>query len=97
MVRLALQSGTIPVIGLPIPCNDFDEEILLGLYRENMRQYAVCNGIAYIDFYKVMVDESGINIKAGLHCDGIHPSENGYRSMADVAVEVLAKLINKHC
>ena len=95
MVQLALQNGITPVIGLPIPCNDSAEESLLGQCRDNMRWYAVRNGIAYIDFHKVMVDERSAEIKKGLHCDGIHPNERGYRLMAGEAVPVLARLLNE--
>lgn len=95
MAQLALQSGATPVIGLPIPCNDSYEESLLGQYREQMRHYADCSGIAYIDFHKAMVDASGVRIKDGLHCDGIHPSKAGYRVMAGVAAEILARLLDR--
>ena len=92
MVGMAVQKGIIPIIGLPIPCNDGAQEKLLGQYREEMRQYALDNNIEVIDFHKAMVDDSGVNIKAGLHGDGSHPSKAGYQVMADVAAKVFVKV-----
>lgn len=89
MVQLALEKQITPVIGLPIPCNEWSVEILLGEYRETIQDYAVNNDIIYIDFYTAMVDEDNAEIKSGLHCDGAHPSEAGYKTMAEVAVGVL--------
>jgi len=93
MVGLAVQNGIIPILGLPIPCNDLAEEKLLGQYRAEMRQYARNNNMGSIDFHKTMVDGSGANIKEGLHCDGLHPSEDGYEVMAATAIEVLGNIL----
>lgn len=92
MVRLATENGIIPIIGLPISCNDWYAETLLGEYREVIQQYVVNNAISYIDFYSAMLDESNAEIKSGLHCDGVHPSEAGYKVMTGVAIEVLQKV-----
>lgn len=91
MVELAVQKGIIPVLGLPIPCNDLVEEELLGQYRAETRQYAGDNNIEVIDFHKTMVNEIGVNIKAGLHCDGVHPNIAGYEVMAGVATKFLIR------
>jgi len=95
MVELAVQKGIIPVLGLPIPCNDFAEEILLRQYRDKMRQCAGDHHIEVIDFHKAMVDDSGVKIKAGLYCDDIHPSTAGYEIMASVATQFLVQVILK--
>lgn len=93
MVQLARDNQITSIIGLPIPCNDWSAEILLGECREAMQEYAVNNGLNYIDFYAAMVDEETAEIKSGLHCDGVHPNEAGYRVMADVAIRALQKLL----
>jgi len=93
MVQLARDNQITPIIGLPIPCNDWSAEILLGEYREAMQEYAVNNGLNYIDFYAAVVDEETAEIKSGLHCDGVHPNEAGYRVMADVAIKALQNLL----
>ena len=56
MVGLAVQNGIIPILGLPIPCNDLAEEKLLGQYCEEMRQFAEDNNIRIIDFHKSIAD-----------------------------------------
>lgn len=93
MVETALDNGIVPIIGLPIPCNDQMEESLLSQYRADMQEHAVSRGIGYIDFYTAMRDESGSAIKEGLYCDGVHPNTAGYQIMADAAVEQLKVLI----
>jgi len=93
MVELAVANGIIPILGMPIPCNDLEEEKLLGQYREEMREFARDNNIKVIDFHKTMVDDSGVNIKEGLHCDGVHPSAAGYEAMTEVVAKVFIKVL----
>jgi len=94
MVGLLVNKNITPILGLPIPYNDFAKEKLLGQYREEIRQYAVDNNIEVIDFNKTMVDDRGGNIKEGLHCgDGVHPSKAGYEVMASVATKCFVKIL----
>lgn len=93
MVQLAFENAIFPCIGLPIPCNELAEEKLLGQYREEMRQIARANNIEIIDFHKSMVDDSGVNIKAGLHWDGVHPNNAGYEVMAGVAAKFFVRVL----
>ncbi|MBP2626025.1 MAG: GCAxxG family protein [Firmicutes bacterium] len=93
MVELAMQKGIIPILGLPIPCNDLAEEKLLGEYRTEMRQYAEEHNIEIIDFHKNIVDDDGIHVKAGLYCDDVHPSIAGYEVMAGVAAKFFVKVL----
>jgi lysophospholipase L1-like esterase len=95
MSELAIKHGIEPIIGLPIPCNDEAEAVLLGHYRVGMRSYADRNGLAVIDFHAAMVDKSGTKIKAGLHIDGVHPNAAGYQVMAEVAMAAFNKLIRE--
>jgi len=93
MVGLAVQKGVIPILGLPIPYNELAEEKLLEQYRAQMHQYAVANHVEIIDFNQAMVSDSGLNIKEGLHCDGVHPSTDGYEVMASVATQFFIKIL----
>ena len=95
MSELALENSITPIIGVPIPCNDLAEGQLLGEYRNEMRNYAASRGIALIDFFAAIVDESGAAIKEGLHCDDVHLNEAGYKVMAGVAADMFSKLISK--
>jgi acyl-CoA thioesterase-1 len=38
MIQLAIQHHIVPIVGLPIPCNEYSVEILLDQYREKLRQ-----------------------------------------------------------
>lgn len=94
MTQLAIRHHIIPMIGLPIPCNEHNVEIRLEQYREKIRQIAFDNKISCIDFHNVMVDPSTKHLKAEYYCDGVHPSQFGYRAMADLAVNFLESY---HC
>lgn len=94
MVEVAFQNHIIPIFGLPIPCNDLAKEQVLGQYREEMRQFADDSNVEVIDFHKGMVEKNGVNLKVGLYCDGLHPNEAGYKTMANIAIEILVKVFN---
>jgi acyl-CoA thioesterase-1 len=94
MVELALKNDIVPMIGLPIPCNDLVEENLLEQYRKGMCQYAVDNNIQVIDFHKAMVDDSGLKIKKGMHYDDVHPNKAGYEVMTSAAIVMLQKILD---
>ncbi len=91
MVELALQHNVKPIIGLTLPCNFPDEERLLAQYRQVLCDFAANNFFTVLDFYTALADSNGF-IKYGLHVDGVHPNETGYRVMADVAAKVLGPL-----
>lgn len=88
MTDTAIENSIIPFIGLPIPCNYIQEENLLGKYRELLYRISADYGIGIIDFFSPMVDESG-RLREGLHTDGVHPNESGYRVMAAQAASFL--------
>lgn len=92
MAELAATRGIVPIIGLPIPCNDLVAELLLGQYRRAIRKYASAGGRAVLDFYTALADQAG-KIKVGFHCDGLHPNEAGYSAMAGVAVDGLRSIV----
>lgn len=89
MIQLAIQHHIVPIVGLPIPCNDCSVEILLEQYREKLRQITFDSKISCIDFHHVMVEPSSNHLKEAYYCDGVHPSQFGYKAMADFAVTFL--------
>jgi len=96
MAALALENDIVPIIGLPIPCNDLHIENQLIEYRAEIREYAQAHAIEIIDFHAALVGEDGLQIKAGLHCDGVHPNEEGYRLMAAVAIHFMENRLMVH-
>ncbi|MDF2570216.1 MAG: GDSL-like Lipase/Acylhydrolase family protein [Sporomusa sp.] len=93
MVELALQYGVTPIIGIPIPCNYSRDECILSLYRADMREYAMTNNIGMIDFYTAFMDSESRQTKTKLYADVLHPNEEGYRIMANVASNFLTRML----
>ncbi|MDN5301415.1 MAG: acyl-CoA thioesterase [Thermoanaerobacteraceae bacterium] len=88
MVKFAKESKIVPVIGIPVPVDEPAVEIKLQKFRDFLRNFCDEEKIAFIDFYKTMVDEYG-KIKEKLDFDGVHPNRDGYRVMADIAYDFL--------
>lgn len=89
MAVLAMENGIIPILGLPIPCNEPAVERRLSEYRAAIRKYTQDQFIDLIDFFAAMADTDCPGIKPGLHCDGVHPNEAGYKVMAAVAIDFI--------
>lgn len=62
-------------------------EYILGLYREDMREYVRTNKLAVIDFYTAFLKSKRLQVE--FYADVLHPNERGYRFMAEIAVKVL--------
>jgi len=95
MVETALQYGITPLIGLPIPCTYPQDEYILGLYREDMREYALTNKLAVIDFYTAFLRSKRRQVE--FYADVLHPNERGYKVMAEVAVKALQRQMSRKC
>jgi lysophospholipase L1-like esterase len=57
-----------------------------------IKAYAAANGIAYLDYWAAMVDEHGL-LKRELANDGLHPNPAGYRIMAPLAEQAIARAL----
>lgn len=80
----ALGEADIKIIaGIPIPLllEDFDERL------QPLRQFIKKKYECTVDFHSCFYD--GHRVKAGLIYDGAHPSDEGYRLMANAARKVL--------
>jgi acyl-CoA thioesterase-1 len=95
MIKLSRLNGIVPVIGLPPPVDDSGEESLLQEYRKEMRELALAEDVAVLDFYHAMVDPATGGLRRGLHNDGVHPNETGYEIMAKVAELALIGLLGQ--
>lgn len=96
MVAAAREAGIVPVLGLPVPSNYPEDEVLLDRYRQWLREYAVQEKVALIDFYSPMLALGGAGLREGLHVDGVHPNEAGYRVMARAAVDALRPVVGNN-
>lgn len=89
MVNAAQQRGITPIIGLPIPCIYQQDEYMLGLYREDMREYAQTNGLSMIDFHAAFLRPGSRQPELTYYADGLHPNERGYQVMSFTVAEIL--------
>jgi len=87
MAETAQQRGIMPIIGLPIPCNYPQDEYTLGLYREDMREYALAKHVPLIDFYTAFLQSGSRRPETTYYADVLHPNERGYQVMAATAVK----------
>lgn len=81
MIEQAIYSSVVPLIGLPIPCIYREDEYMLGVYREDMREYATANSIKVIDFHAGFIKSSQM-----LYDDAVHPNTAGYNIMANICI-----------
>ncbi len=57
-----------------------------------LKEYALENGIVYLDYYSAMVDKQ-IGLKDDYTYDGVHPNKAGYQVMGPLAEEAIAKTL----
>jgi lysophospholipase L1-like esterase len=94
---LAWAQGTRPVFASVLPVSDHHEARNLKYQRTKLRPLGaiaelnrwlrqVCEerGFVYLDYFSAMVDGNG-QLRASLAEDGLHPNEEGYRTMAPLA------------
>ena len=59
-----------------------------------IKDYAAKRGAVYLDYHSAMADANG-GMRAGLASDGVHPTEAGYRAMAPLAEQAIAKAMRR--
>lgn len=104
MTRQAEHNGMVPVIGLPIPIypEGVDEawgpksgfsrcQKKVAQYVKSLKAQAKADQFLYLDFYSLFVNNEGEIIEK-YFLDGIHPTEEGHRLMAELAAEKLKSL-----
>jgi len=85
MIARARDNKISPVIGLPIPIDDF--RINSKLDRLS-REYLLISSkfeIPVLDFRVPFIDPDTARIKDNLYLDGVHPNLEGYRVMGETA------------
>lgn len=60
--------------------------------NQMIKSYADKNGIIYLDYYSLMVDEQK-GLKTEYTTDGVHPNEAGYKVMAPLVEEAIARAL----
>ncbi|HEX3031018.1 MAG TPA: GDSL-type esterase/lipase family protein [Bacillota bacterium] len=92
MCEEARAERVMPIIGLPIPVNEAPAEAWLQTYRSWLRGYAARMNYPLLDFYTALVDPQTGWLVESCHEDGVHPSLEGYRRMA----QLVLKEFNEH-
>jgi acyl-CoA thioesterase-1 len=64
-----------------------NEDVLL--YNEILRDIAAENSLNYVDFHSAFIDQKEILLSK----DGVHPNENGYKMMAEIAIPIIEKYL----
>jgi lysophospholipase L1-like esterase len=100
MTELAQSNGIRVVLSSVLPAADFpwrpgmDPAPKVIALNKWIRDYAAKRGAVYLDYHSAMSDDKG-GMRSGLASDGVHPTEVGYRLMAPLAEEAIAKALSK--
>ena len=100
MTELAQSNGIRVVVSSVLPAADFpwrpgmDPAPKVIALNKWIKDYAAKRGAIYLDYHSAMSDDKG-GMRAGLASDGVHPTEVGYRLMAPLAEEAIAKALSK--
>ncbi|SDG98623.1 SGNH/GDSL hydrolase family protein [Desulfosporosinus hippei] len=92
MVKMSREHGIIPILGLPTPSLVADDEVFLRQYRGWLTDCAKINSLPLIDFYTPYSKRLEAGEEAKLFVDEVHPSLDGYRFMAEIAIHSLKPL-----
>lgn len=98
MCELAKVNGIKPMLCSLVPCrkigwlpqrNNIAEEVIA--YNSQLKDYAVRNGIAYVDYHTPMADLDG-GLKPQYNYDEVHVTVPAYRKMEEIFLKKLSEL-----
>ncbi len=99
MAELARENNILVVISSVLPVYDYSwkpglEPVpKISKLNEIIKNYAVNHRHTYLDYYAAMVDDKkGLNEK--YTSDGVHPNKAGYKVMATLADQAIAKALD---
>jgi len=98
MMQIAKANGIRVVLASVTPvCDCYTKQTarrpqgkIIGL-NGSIKRLAQANGAVYLDYYSALAN--GRDFKKELTADGLHPNEAGYRVMAPLADEAIAKAL----
>jgi lysophospholipase L1-like esterase len=100
MAELAQAHGVAVVLASVLPVHNytaksqdfFAQRPMARILEVNrwLKDYCTKNGMVYLDYFSVMVDEKGL-LKKDLADDGLHPNDAGFKIMAPLAEAAIAK------
>ena len=98
MCELAKINGIKPILCSLVPCrkigwlpqrNNIAEEVIA--YNGQLKDYAVRNGIPYVDYHTPMADIDG-GLKPQYNYDEVHVTVQAYRKMEEIFLKKLSEL-----
>lgn len=99
MIELARANQIKVILCSVLPANDFPwrqgmepAEKIVSL-NTTLQKYADANGILYLDYYSVMVDDQK-GLKSDYSEDGVHPNKAGYKIMSLLAEKSIEKVLS---
>jgi lysophospholipase L1-like esterase len=100
MAELAKANGIKVVLSSVLPAFDYpwapglEPAGKIAALNEMIKEYANKNAIVYLDYFSSMADERK-GLKAIYTADGVHPNVAGYKLMAPLADEAIAKALKE--
>lgn len=86
MIKMSQEHGIIPLLGLPIPSLEADDEFFLQQYRNWLIDYARESNLLLLDFYTPFKNRLETGEGSKLFAGDVHPSLEGYKFMAEIVV-----------
>jgi lysophospholipase L1-like esterase len=100
MCEIARSNGIRVVLASVLPVSDYpwkrglEPAPKIIALNDWIRRYAEANGHVYLDFHTAMADERG-GLSPELARDGVHPTESGYRLMAPLLDQAIARALRR--
>ncbi|MCX7175910.1 MAG: SGNH/GDSL hydrolase family protein [Proteobacteria bacterium] len=98
MAELAKAQGIKVILASVLPADHYDwrpgikPAAQIAALNKRIREYAVSNDVAYLDYYSAMVDER-MGMKREYSQDGVHPNAAGYKVMVPLAEQAIASAL----
>lgn len=86
MVKMSQEHEITPILGLPIPSLDPDEESLLNQYRTWLRDFAKQEKLMCLDFFLPYLKQIEAGRASQYYAGEVHPSLEGYQFMGEIAL-----------
>lgn len=86
-----IMSSVLPALDFPWRPGMQPKDKIIAL-NAMLAKYAAVNGITYVDYYSVMVDENKALNDAYTY-DGVHPNKRGYRVMGPLLEDAILKTL----
>ena len=100
MTEIAQANGIRVVLSSVLPAADFpwrpglDPAPKVIALNKWIRNFAARRHATYLDYHSAMADDRG-GMRAGLASDGVHPTEAGYRVMAPLVEQAIARALRR--